>query len=349
MSFEKTERRRVRWGREKKIQVIGRVDVESQAGELENLGSEAELARAGEMRREARLAEAKRERGGRRHEDRVRPLSVARRSENDGRWGAERAEHRCELFGSRGGQIARDAEHRRHAAPFELAHRARHRSRVPLVRGLLEDLGAEAGRPLHDLGLVGDDEKPGESGDAREGAEHVVQHRKREQLARRRGESFGQTLLGRAEILEGDDRRRQSASSTARASATSPSRPSMTMSARIGAMPRSRSASTQAASCRSTKSASRNPRYPSATPTADTSKPLARIILPAGPLSGALPTMGLMATTLARVSRRAARSSCTASIGPIELIGFEGQTTIASARWIPSTTPGAARAPVAPS
>ena len=76
----------------------------------------------------------------------------------------------------------------------------------------------------------------------------------------------------------------------------------------------------------------RKPWYAAATPSTDTSSPLARIILPAGPLTGASPTMGLTADDArAGSAASASRIPGTARMGPIELMGFDGQTIIASA------------------
>ena len=69
---------------------------------------------------------------------------------------------------------------------------------------------------------------------------------------------------------------------------------------------------------------------------------------PAGPLTGAPPTIGLTPTT--RRARRASASTMpgTARIGPTEVTGFDGHTTTRSASASASSTPGAGRAPAAP-
>jgi len=69
----------------------------------------------------------------------------------------------------------------------------------------------------------------------------------------------------------------------------------------------------------------------------------------AGPLTAAPPTIGLTATTGAAVARSASTMPGTARIGPTEVTGFDGQTTMTSAARIDSTTPGAGRALDAPS
>ncbi len=85
-----------------------------------------------------------------------------------------------------------------------------------------------------------------------------------------------------------------------------------------------------------------------ATPTGLTGSPQALISSPAGPLTAALPTIGLIARTIAFVSMSAARMPGTERIGPIEVIGFEGQTMTALAVRIASRTPGAGTAFSAP-
>src|SRR2546423_371530 len=65
------------------------------------------------------------------------------------------------------------------------------------------------------------------------------------------------------------------------------------------------------------------------------------IRLAAGPETAALPMIGLTATTLAAVSRKASRIPGTATIGPMLVIGLLGAMRTASALVIASSTPGA--------
>src|SRR2546425_723231 len=120
------------------------------------------------------------------------------------------------------------------------------------------------------------------------------------------------------------------------------------MSATTEAIPRSRRADASSASRTSTTSESSQPRYAWATPSDETGSPRARISAPAGPLTGASPTMGLTPMTGARVACRAATRPGTARMGPIDVTGFDGQTTTTSASAIASTTPGAGVASLAP-
>ena len=59
-----------------------------------------------------------------------------------------------------------------------------------------------------------------------------------------------------------------------------------------------------------------------------------------GPFTVRPPTKGLTATTGAAAARSASRIPGTARIGPIEITGFEGPITIASAPAIASSTSG---------
>src|SRR6266446_46207 len=120
------------------------------------------------------------------------------------------------------------------------------------------------------------------------------------------------------------------------------------MSATTEAIPRSRRADASSASRTSTTSESSQPRYAWATPSDETGSPRARISAPAGPLTGASPTMGLTPMTGARVACRAATRPGTARMAPIDVTGFDGQTTTTSASAIASTTPGAGVASPAP-
>src|SRR5438046_7497106 len=69
---------------------------------------------------------------------------------------------------------------------------------------------------------------------------------------------------------------------------------------------------------------------------------------PAGPLTGAPPTIGLTPTTRALVPASASATPGTARIGPTDVTGFDGQIITTSASRIASSTPGAGRARSAP-
>ena len=68
-----------------------------------------------------------------------------------------------------------------------------------------------------------------------------------------------------------------------------------------------------------------------------------------GPLSTSPPTSGETATTGAGAAASASRSPGTASIGPIEITGFDGPITIARADASASSTSGVTVASAAPS
>src|SRR5262245_32493660 len=89
--------------------------------------------------------------------------------------------------------------------------------------------------------------------------------------------------------------------------------------------------------------------YAAATPSGETARPRTRMRAPAGPLTAAPPTIGLMPTTGAAVAESASTIPGTARIGPTDVTGLDGHTTTTSAAPIASTTPGAGRALVAPS
>jgi hypothetical protein len=69
--------------------------------------------------------------------------------------------------------------------------------------------------------------------------------------------------------------------------------------------------------------------------------------VPAGPLTAALPMIGLTPTTV-RLARSASTTPGTARMGPTDVTGFDGHTRTASASRMASTTPGAGRARSAP-
>ena len=69
---------------------------------------------------------------------------------------------------------------------------------------------------------------------------------------------------------------------------------------------------------------------------------------PAGPDTGCPPTMGVTAMMVAPVASSARTMPGTARMGPIEVMGLEGQTMTASAVTMASTTPGAGAAEGAP-
>src|SRR5579872_3528878 len=83
-------------------------------------------------------------------------------------------------------------------------------------------------------------------------------------------------------------------------------------------------------------------------PAIEQGKPCASIRIPAGPATGALPTIGLTAATLPRARVSASRTPGTARMGPILVIGLLGAISTASAAVIASTTPGAGSASDAP-
>src|SRR5213593_2583907 len=122
----------------------------------------------------------------------------------------------------------------------------------------------------------------------------------------------------------------------------------MMTSATTGARPRSRTADASSASRVSTTRPSSQPAYAWATPSGETGRPRARISAPAGPLTGASPTIGLTPMTGALVASSASTSPGTARMGPIDVTGFDGQTTTTSAPASASTTPGAGLASPAP-
>src|SRR5207302_396834 len=146
----------------------------------------------------------------------------------------------------------------------------------------------------------------------------------------------------------GGDGLHASTSSTRRASATSRSWSVRSVSASTGSAPTSSTACVSVLSWRSMTSRSSQGAYARATPAAVTGKPHARIRSPAGPLTGAPPTIGLIASTTAVVSWSASRMPGTERIGPIEVIGLDGQTMTTSAVRIASRTPGAGVAVPAP-
>ena len=96
----------------------------------------------------------------------------------------------------------------------------------------------------------------------------------------------------------------------------------------------------------STKTSTKS-RYNSATPKADTRIPRLFIIRAAGPFNARPPTMGETAAT--RVFRSASRTPGTARIGPMLMIGFDGQMMTAAASPIACSNPGAGWAFFAPS
>src|SRR5437868_4837509 len=190
--------------------------------------------------------------------------------------------------------------------------------------------------------------------------QHVLEHGGGQRGALGHGQRRYQTLLGVDEILHGDggdehagycSGRRESAaaSSTARASARSREASGIITSVGTARMPSAASCGAQAASSRATSNVRSHGAYARAIPSGETGNPRARISAPAGPLTAAPPTIGLTPMTGPRVAASASAIAGTAMIGPIDVMGFEGQTTTRSASPIASTTPGADRARSAPS
>ena len=87
-----------------------------------------------------------------------------------------------------------------------------------------------------------------------------------------------------------------------------------------------------------------SPRYKAATPRADCSNPMLRIMRAAGPFNARPAMIGEIAIEVQRLRSIAFRIPGTARIGPMLMIGFEGQKTIAEAVRIAASTPGAGRA-----
>ena len=69
---------------------------------------------------------------------------------------------------------------------------------------------------------------------------------------------------------------------------------------------------------------------------------------PAGPDTASPPMMGLTATMVASVASSACAMPGTARMGPMEVMGLEGQTMTVSAAVMAATTPGAGAAAGAP-
>src|SRR5262245_39447112 len=312
------------------------------------------------MARERRLAEGERHRVRRRQRDAVG--AQARAGWDEHRRAFARAVGELpELVGGDAWHVARHGQEDTDTAPRRLGLRERDGGRVAPVLRLGDGLGAERARNRGGGLIARDDPHAPEIG-RRERAQHVAQHRARELAALADREHARQPLLGVRQILDRhrDDEPRPGAvlhvacrpcatSSTRRASAVSCARPVMMMSATWPSTPTRARSGTLARSRGSISSRCSQGAYAWATPSGETASPRARIRAAAGPLTAAPPMIGLTATTGAAVERSASTMPGTARIGPTDVTGFEGQTTMTSAARIDSTTPGAGRALDAPS
>src|SRR5262249_32680071 len=174
--------------------------------------------------------------------------------------------------------------------------------------------------------------------------QHVAQHRARQVLALGEREDAREALLGDAQILDGDGGDDHRRSRTRAASAASWARLVITMSAGSASTPSRASSGAHASSRRSINRRRSHGAYARALPSGETGRPRVRLSAAAAP-----PTIGLTATTGAGVAASASAIPGTARIGPTDVMGFDGHTTISSAPRIASTTPGAGLAAGAPS
>src|SRR5262249_2938065 len=180
--------------------------------------------------------------------------------------------------------------------------------------------------------------------------EDVLEHRGRERGALCRAERGHQPLLGIDEILDGHRRDdHEACSNTTRASAISRAASGIITSVGTALTPTALRASAHPASSRATSSVDSHGAYARAIPPGETGRLRARINAAAGPLTAAPATIGLTPITRPRVEASASAMPGTATIGPIDVTGFDGHTTTTSASRIASSTPGAGRARAAPS
>src|SRR5712691_2736488 len=316
---------------------------------------------------ERRLAEFEWHRGRGHQRDTVGAEAGARRREDGRRGRTGGGDEGADLFRGDERHVAGDRDEDAGVGLRRVLLGQGHRDRVATILGLAEDLGAEGAGDAGDLDIARDHPDRVELG-AAEGAEHVAQHRPRERRALVGSERLDQSLLGVDQVLDGhcahdhgicrrgafagppapDVRADAPHSRMTRASATSCAWSVMMMSATTGTTLRSCTAGASVASRVSRTSASRQSRYAWTTPRGEMGRPRARISAPAGPLTGASPTIGLTPMTGARVSPSAATIPGTAKMGPMDVTGFDGQTTTRSAPAIASRTPGAGRASAAP-
>src|SRR5918995_387483 len=273
-----------------------------------------------------------------------------------------------------------DREHRDPlgAGGHRRARPGRRGLRVTFVAFLLEDPVLEPSALAGHRGIGGDDENVIEGTAAGQLHDQVEEEGLGESVALLLGQHAVQAPVGAGEPLHRNDRGRMQvcesrphresgyrvrrpipakwalysfpltldANSRVRsASRRLPSRPSIS----VGQLSVSMPSGGGSGSSSSQIIASISPSYSDATPAAVTGRPTARMKMSVGPLTTRPATNGLTATTGAADAAIASRSAEIARIGPIEITGFDGPITIASAGPIAAITSGVGLASPIPS
>ena len=224
-------------------------------------------------------------------------------------------------------------------------------STMALLFCFLEHFGAErAGAAGGDF-VACYDNHPRKPFHGAQSGEDFIEHGAGQPFPLPRREEAAEALLGvlrRFHRQQREDHIRSTDLSTPRASAFFCAVPVMIVFVTTARIPSFSTAGARGLSARSRTNTSTRPRYNRATPSAETSMPMPRIISAAGPLSARPPIIGEMATAEHFLRRNACLMPGTARMGPMLMIGFEGQNTIAEAERIAARTPGAGRADSAP-